>query len=84
MDPIVRPPARPVKPQCTLAMGIPLCYGYVMPTPNYAFAKRQRDLAKKKKKEEKAERKARLREHPEPDIVDPNAPQPPPEEKPAV
>lgn len=54
-----------------------------MPTPNYAFAKRQRDLAKKKKKEEKAERKARLREHPEPDIVDPNAPQPPPEDKPA-
>lgn len=29
-----------------------------MAKPNYAFAKRQRDLAKKKKKEEKALRKA--------------------------
>lgn len=31
-----------------------------MPKPNYAFEKRQRDLAKKKKKEDKAEEK-RLR-----------------------
>lgn len=29
-----------------------------MAKPNYAFAKRQRDLAKKQKKEEKARRKA--------------------------
>ena len=28
-----------------------------MPKPNYAFAKRQRDLAKKQKKEEKRQRK---------------------------
>jgi hypothetical protein len=28
-----------------------------MATPNYAFAKRQRDLAKKQKKEEKQKRK---------------------------
>ena len=31
-----------------------------MPKPNYAFAKRQRDLAKKQKKEEKKQRKAGL------------------------
>jgi hypothetical protein len=31
--------------------------------PNYAFEKRQRELAKKKKKEEKAQRKT----HPRPD-----------------
>lgn len=29
-----------------------------MAKPNYAFAKRQRDLAKKRKKEEKRQRKA--------------------------
>jgi hypothetical protein len=29
-----------------------------MAKPNYAFAKRQRDLAKKQKKEEKRQRKA--------------------------
>ena len=29
-----------------------------MPTPNYAYEKRQRELAKKRKKEEKAARKA--------------------------
>jgi hypothetical protein len=29
-----------------------------MPKPNYAFEKRQRELAKKKKKEEKLEEKA--------------------------
>jgi hypothetical protein len=33
-----------------------------VPKPNYAFEKRQRELAKKKKKEEKATRKA----HPRP------------------
>jgi hypothetical protein len=33
-----------------------------MAKPNYAFAKRQRDLAKKKKKEEKRLRKAAPRE----------------------
>jgi hypothetical protein len=32
--------------------------GGPLPTPNYAFAKRQRDLAKKAKKEEKLKRKA--------------------------
>jgi hypothetical protein len=30
-----------------------------MAKPNYAFAKRQRDLAKKQKKEEKRQRKAK-------------------------
>lgn len=29
-----------------------------MPTPNYAYEKRQRELAKKRKKEEKLKRKA--------------------------
>ena len=29
-----------------------------MPKPNYAFAKRQRDLAKQQKKEEKQKKKA--------------------------
>jgi hypothetical protein len=33
-----------------------------MPKPNYAFAKRQRDLAKKQKKEEKKLRKAAANE----------------------
>jgi len=32
-----------------------------MAKPNYAFQKRQRDLAKKKKKEEKLKRKAEAR-----------------------
>ena len=32
-----------------------------MPKPNYAFAKRQRDLAKKQKKEEKRQRKLEQR-----------------------
>lgn len=31
---------------------------YHLPTPNYAFAKRQRDLAKKQRKEAKRQRKA--------------------------
>jgi hypothetical protein len=34
-----------------------LLKGNPLPTPNYAFAKRQRDLAKKAKKEEKLKRK---------------------------
>lgn len=33
-----------------------------MPKPNYAFAKRQRDLAKKQKKEEKRLKKAAAKE----------------------
>ncbi|MFN3417323.1 MAG: hypothetical protein ACK4ZD_13530 [Caldimonas sp.] len=32
-----------------------------MPTPNYAYEKRQRELAKKRKKEEKLKRKAEQR-----------------------
>jgi len=35
-----------------------------MAKPNYAFAKRQRDLAKKQKKEEKRRRKAEARQPP--------------------
>jgi len=35
-----------------------------MPKPNYAFAKRQRDLAKKQKKEEKRQRKAETQQQP--------------------
>ncbi|WP_198150788.1 hypothetical protein [Caldimonas taiwanensis] len=34
-----------------------------MPTPNYAYEKRQRELAKKRKKEEKLKRKAEQRAH---------------------
>jgi hypothetical protein len=33
-------------------------------TPNYAYEKRQRELAKKKKKEEKLQRKAQQRDEP--------------------
>lgn len=44
-----------------------------MPKPNYAFAKRQRDLAKKQKKEEKRLRKAPR----EGDTTDPEGTQPP-------
>ena len=43
--------------------------------PNYAFAKRQRDLAKKQKKEEKRLRKAGATE------TQPEADQPPPTEQ---
>lgn len=43
-----------------------------MVKPNYAFAKRQRDLAKKQKKEEKRLKKAALRE--------PDSPESPPEQ----
>lgn len=35
-----------------------------MPKPNYAFEKRQRDLAKKKKQEEKRQRKMGTRDNP--------------------
>ncbi len=35
-----------------------------MAKPNYAFEKRQRELAKKRKKEEKAEEKAARKTHP--------------------
>ena len=42
-----------------------------MMKPNYGFAKRQRDLAKKQKKEEKRLKKAALR--------DPGSPETPPE-----
>lgn len=45
-----------------------------MAKPNYAFEKRQRELAKKKKKEEKKLQKARAHEvetaDPAPDAVD--------------
>lgn len=37
-----------------------------MAKPNYAFAKRQRDLAKKQKKEEKRQRKTEARQPQEP------------------
>jgi hypothetical protein len=45
--------------------------------PNYAFAKRQRDLAKKQKREEKRKRKLGA-EEPAPAA---NTPQPPEEQK---
>jgi hypothetical protein len=45
-----------------------------MAKPNYAFAKRQRDLAKKLKQEEKRLRKAGVREG---DPTPENPPQPP-------
>jgi hypothetical protein len=43
-----------------------------MAKPNYAFEKRQRELAKKKKKEEKKQQKARA--HESPDEAAPAAP----------
>ena len=42
--------------------------------PNYAFAKRQRDLAKKQKKEEKRQRKTGANENQTQD-VQPSAPE---------
>ena len=42
-----------------------------MPKPNYAFAKRQRDLAKKQKQEEKRKRKEELRTPPAGEAVTP-------------
>ncbi len=53
-----------------------------MPTPNYAYEKRQRELAKKRKKEEKAKRKTEHRPEDGP-ASDPNATQPPQGEAPA-
>ncbi|WP_167757058.1 hypothetical protein [Thiorhodococcus minor] len=48
-----------------------------MAKPNYAFEKRQRDLAKKAKKEEKRQRKISSRENPEEkDRAEPTAPTP--------
>lgn len=47
-----------------------------MPQPNYAFQKRQRDLAKKQKKEEKKQRKAGVRETSQADEIVPEAPPP--------
>ena len=42
-----------------------------MAKPNYAFAKRQKELAKKQKKEEKLKRKAEGRQsHEDPDQID--------------
>lgn len=49
-----------------------------MAKPNYAFAKRQRDLAKKRKKEEKRLRKAGTGENPSQEVQQP----PPGDEKP--
>lgn len=46
-----------------------------MAKPNYSFAKRQRDLAKLKKKEEKLQRKAAAK------LADPGAPADPPVDK---
>lgn len=51
-----------------------------MAKPNYAFEKRQRDLAKKAKKEEKRQRKAGAPETPE--TPEPVAPPPETEVKP--
>ena len=42
-----------------------------MPKPNYAFAKRQRDLIKKQKKEEKRQRKLGSAAPPTPETVPP-------------
>ena len=47
-----------------------------MAKPNYAFEKRQRELAKKKKKEEKANRKAAPRDDAQPDPSGVPAPAP--------
>ncbi len=46
-----------------------------MAKPNYAFAKRQRDLAKKQKKEEKRQRKTGAADSPQqPDTESPPVP----------
>jgi hypothetical protein len=61
-----------------------------MAKPNYSFAKRQRDLAKKQKKEEKLRRKAGAGEvqpqDDQPQDDQPQAPQPSPpdDDKPAA
>ena len=41
-----------------LAAGCGTCIVPAMPKPNFAYAKRQRELANKQKKEEKRQRKA--------------------------
>jgi hypothetical protein len=43
--------------------------GFQLPKPNYAFAKRQRDLAKKLKKEEKKQKKAAQTDEPPADAA---------------
>ena len=51
--------------------------GSPMAKPNYAFAKRQRDLDKKQKQEEKRQRKAEAKqEQPKEDASDQPAPSP--------
>ena len=54
-----------------------------MAKPNYAFAKRQRDLAKKQKKEEKRLKKAGAQDTPSPDVQPPAAGDDQPDPKPA-
>jgi hypothetical protein len=54
---------------------IPRTEGNRLAKPNYAFAKRQRDLAKQQKKAEKLKRKA--------EAATPPAPPPPAEDQPA-
>jgi len=51
-----------------------------MAKPNYAFAKRQRDLAKKQAKEEKRQRKTGAGDNPPQEVQ----PQPPSEDKPVA
>ncbi len=51
-----------------------------MPKPNYAFAKRQRGLAKKRKQEEKRRRKAEAQR----ERLQEDSPQPPVDETPVV
>ena len=53
-----------------------------MGKPNYSFAKRQRDLVKKQKKEEKRLRKAEAKQASTPDVAQPGA-EPAPADKPA-
>lgn len=53
-----------------------------MAKPNYAFEKRQRDLAKKRKKEEKRLKKARASESQQPETQPESTPLPPIEDKP--
>jgi hypothetical protein len=40
-----------------------------MPKPNYSYAKRRRELAKKQKKEAKRRQKAQLAEEPSADVA---------------
>ncbi len=65
---------------CTVEAGNGLLYrlvsnppneGHQLPKPNYAFAKRQRDLLKKQKKEEKRQRKLGSTAPPAPETVPP-------------